>query len=209
EDAGDTPNTQVVLHDYPGAPILFETRGLPKSKAAQKNWGHSMDQFRGSQIGVIVQCEKGYVLIPTYERAIAFDKDGNEVKKWHGAKNHFQNFLDAVRAGDPSILTAPILEGHISSALCHTGNISHQLGEKLPADAIANQVRGDDLVANSVDRMMYHLRMNEVDVDQPVVVLGPMLVMDPETERFTNNEAADGMLQRKDRSPFLVPEIAG
>ncbi|MBN1853363.1 MAG: Gfo/Idh/MocA family oxidoreductase, partial [Pirellulales bacterium] len=39
EDAGDTPNTQVVLHDYPGAPILFETRGLPKSKAAQKNWG--------------------------------------------------------------------------------------------------------------------------------------------------------------------------
>ena len=36
EDAGNTANTQVVLHDYPERPLIFETRGLPKSKAL--NW---------------------------------------------------------------------------------------------------------------------------------------------------------------------------
>ena len=35
EDAGNPPNTQVILHDYPESPILFETRGLPKSKHDQ------------------------------------------------------------------------------------------------------------------------------------------------------------------------------
>ena len=37
DDAGNTANTQVVLHDYADAPLIFETRGLPKSKAAQKD----------------------------------------------------------------------------------------------------------------------------------------------------------------------------
>ena len=44
EDAGDTPNTQTVIHDYPGAPLIFETRGLPKAKEFQSNnWGGNMD----------------------------------------------------------------------------------------------------------------------------------------------------------------------
>ena len=29
-DDGDTPNTQVVIHDYATAPLIFEVRGLPK-----------------------------------------------------------------------------------------------------------------------------------------------------------------------------------
>lgn len=209
EDAGNTPNTQVVLHDYPGAPIIFETRGLPKSKAAQKNWGRSMDSFRGSRIGAVIQCENGYVLIAGYSGAVAYDENSNVVKKWSGASCHYQNFIDAVRAGDPSLLNAPIVEGHISSGLCHTGNISHQLGEKMTADEIAKRVCGDDLVASSVDRMMYHLRMNEIDVDQPVVTLGPILAMDPQTERFTNNDAADKLLRRNGRKPFVIPALGG
>ena len=28
-DDGDTPNTQVVIHDYATAPLIFEVRGLP------------------------------------------------------------------------------------------------------------------------------------------------------------------------------------
>jgi predicted dehydrogenase len=32
DDDGNTPNTQVVIHDYPTAPLIFEVRGLP-SKA--------------------------------------------------------------------------------------------------------------------------------------------------------------------------------
>jgi hypothetical protein len=43
DDDGETPNTQLVWHDYDGAPLIFETRGLPKSKEAQKDWGKNME----------------------------------------------------------------------------------------------------------------------------------------------------------------------
>jgi hypothetical protein len=56
--------------------------------------------------------------------------------------------------------------------------------------------------------MMYHLKANGVDVDKPVVTEGVTLKMDPATERFTNNEAANELLRREDRKPFVVPEIA-
>ncbi len=213
DDAGNTPNTQVVLHDYPETPILFETRGLPKSKAGQKDWSHSMDKYRGAQIGVLVQCKDGYVLVPNYVSAIAYDHNGNEIRRWSAPKGpsvlklHFQNFISAVRSGDASQLNCPIVEGHISSGLCHTGNISHQLGAKSSAGEIAERVQGNDLLASSVDRMMYHLRMNEVDVDQPVVTLGESLKMDPVAERFPSNEAADQMLQRHNRKPYIIPTV--
>ncbi len=47
DDDGETPNTQVVYHDYDAAPLIFETRGLPKSKESQeKDWGKSMESAR-------------------------------------------------------------------------------------------------------------------------------------------------------------------
>ncbi len=212
EDAGDTPNSQVVLHDYPDAPIIFETRGLPRSKAGQKDWVHSMERFRGSGIGLIVQCENGYVMTPSNGNANAYDDRGNLIQAWtskaNGQQKHFDNFIEGVRTGSSDGLHAPILDGHLSSGLCHTGNISHLMGKKRTAAEIAKSVEGNDLFASSVDRMMYHLRLNEVDVDQPVVVLGESLEMDVNTERFTNNAEADQRLRRTGRKPFEVPDLA-
>ena len=134
DDAGDTPNTQISYFDYPTAPLIFETRGLPRDKAGQKRWGSSMDTYRGSGIGVIVQCEKGYVFVPSYHNAIAYDNSGEEIKSWqdNGDTKHFSNWLDAVRAGDSDMLNGSIYDGHVSSSLCQMGGISHQLGEELP-----------------------------------------------------------------------------
>ncbi len=216
DDAGNTANTQVVLHDYAEAPLLFETRGLPKSKAAQQNWDGSMDSYRGSQVGVVVQCEHGHVLSTSdYERVQAFVPDGHQIESWHGGGNHFTNFLDAVRSRKPTDLNAPVLDGHLSSALCHTGGISHQLGEVRTASEIlesAGDVAGvsdpGHRLRDSLERMFAHLRANEVDVDQPIVTAGAMLEMDPASERFTNNESANALLHREDRWPFAVPAIS-
>src|SRR4051812_4294733 len=96
EDAGNSANTQVVLHDYPEAPIIFETRGLPSSKEARKDfgtWAKSMDKFRGSQVGVVVQCEHGYVLsTSSYSLTQAFGPDGEKIQEWHGGaeQRHFE-----------------------------------------------------------------------------------------------------------------------
>jgi hypothetical protein len=47
---------------------------------------------------------------------------------------HFQNFVDAVRAGDPKILNCDVLEGHYTSTLPHLGNISYRVGRALVFD---------------------------------------------------------------------------
>ena len=146
EDAGDTPNTQTVIHDYPGAPLIFETRGLPRAKAFQKpdKWnGRFMDEYRGSRIGVIVQYENGYIVIPSYTDAIAYSSENEKLKEWHGGSSHYQNFIDAVKANDSKMLNGPIIEGHLSSALCHTGGVSHQMGANVAVDEIESELAGE------------------------------------------------------------------
>jgi predicted dehydrogenase len=208
EDAGNSANTQVVLHDYPEAPLIFETRGLPRSKAEQQG-DYEMDDYRGSRIGVVVECEKGYVVATdSYGEVKAFDNDGQQIERWRGGGSHFDNFLDAVRSRKRSDLNADVLEGHLSSALCHTGGISHQLGEPQTASDILASVGKNEKLRDSVERMMKHLRENEVDVDDRVVTAGAWLEMDPKSEQFTNNSTANEMLHRADRKPFAVPEIA-
>ena len=133
-------------------PLIFETRGLPKSKDFQKDgWAENMDEYRGSGIGVIVQCENGHVLLTAnYGKVAAFDKDGNKIKEWNGGGNHFANFLDAVQANDAGKLNGPIIEGHLSSALCHTGGVSHQLGKNASLAEITSALETRKRVVQSV-----------------------------------------------------------
>lgn len=215
DDAGNTPNTQTVLLDYERAPLIFETRGLPRSKAAQANWGDSMDRFRGSGVGVIVQCEKGYVLVPSYTRAEAFDHAGQSIKAWqtdHDAlKAHQQNWLSAVAARDPSQLNAEIQEGHLSSSLCHLGGVSHALGKPAPAGEIADRIKGNELLSISFDRMASHLRANGVDIDggDHLLTFGEWLTVDPATERFVDNDDANALRGRQQRNGYEVPDLEG
>src|SRR5207302_1717156 len=80
---------------------------------------------------------------PNYRRATAFDKDGKEVKQWSGASSHFENFIEAMRSRKVSDLNADIQEGFISSALCHTGNVSYRLGQHALPDEIREKIKTD------------------------------------------------------------------
>jgi predicted dehydrogenase len=210
QDAGNTPNTQLAFYDYPTAPLIFDTRGLPKSKAAQNRWEASMDRYKNCQIGVVVECEDGYVVNSSsdYGLAQAFTPDGEQIERWTGEGDHFGNFLTAVESGRREDLAADVLEGHISAALCHTANVSQRMGEKRTASEITSAVAGNPLLEQFVRNMLDHLRANEIDIDHPVVTLGPSLDFDPAGERFTNSDAANRYVRREDRQPFVVPQIA-
>ena len=218
EDAGDTPNTQTVIHDYGGAPLIFETRGLPKSKEFQskveskspKYWDRNMDDYRGSKIGVIVQCENGYVVIPSYSSADAFDNEGQKIESWNGAGDHYANFLEAVFTNDQSKLNCPIVEGHISSALCHTGGMSHQLGEKVSLSDIESSIADEcDIFKDSFGRMKDHLIANGVDVEAgAALTFGADIKFDVKSEQVLDNEKANAMMSREYRAGFEVPSIA-
>jgi predicted dehydrogenase len=219
-DDGETPNTMFVVHGYQKAPLLFEVRGLPSAPAkvetlpdgTTKRGPEQMDKYRGpdgitgASVGVVVRYEGGYVSIPSYTQAEAFDQDGKSIQKWSGTKSHYQNFIDAVRSRKHTDLKADIEEGHLSSALCHTGNISILLGKKAAPGDLRDKVKADPEASASLESMLEHLKKNGVDVAVDQLTLGEPLKMDGKKEIFIGNPAADKLLTREYRAPFVVPE---
>jgi len=200
-DDGTTPNTLIVYHHYERAPLVYEVRGLPDKADSTK-----MDAYHGASIGIVTDCEGGSMVIPSYSNAIVRDKDGKEIKKFHGSSSHFANFISAVRSRKHTDLKADILEGHLSSALCHTANISYKLGQHHSPDEIRDAVKNNSELAEMLGRMEEHLAANSVDLQQSPATLGKLLTMDPATERFLDDPAANQQLTREYREPFVVPK---
>ena len=160
-DDGETPNTQVVIHDYATAPLIFEVRGLPakpdapaagtagmNSAEAAGAAASSMDKYRGVSIGNVIDCEGGSIVITGYFEATALDRAGKVIREFKGKDRLMANFIDVIRSRKTADLYGPIEEGHVSSALCHLGNVSYLVGAeksnaqladaiKLPAETLA------------------------------------------------------------------------
>ena len=215
-DDGETPNSLIIFHDYKKAPLIFEVRGLP-----EKADGKAMDKYRGASVGVIVQYERGHILCPDYNDAIAFDADGQQIKKFtkrpaatavdadetpSDGGNHYANFLSAVRSRKTADLHGKIIDGHISSALCHTGNIAYRLGKKSAPDAIKEKLKGSKDATDSFERLAAHLAANNVDISTDQLTFGEHLQFDPLTEKFVGHADANRLLTREYRAPFVVPE---
>jgi predicted dehydrogenase len=204
DDDGETPNTQVIVHDYATAPLIFEVRGLPTEAG-----GKVMDKYRGVSIGNVVDCEGGYVSTNTYFAATAFDRDGKVLKEFKGVDRHMQNFIDVIRSRKMADLYGPIEEGHVSSALCHVGNISHLLGRFAPPEETRGKIKGNAPMAEAYGRMGEHLAAYGVDLTKTPVTLGAPLALDVANERFTGEgaAAANALLTRTYRDPFVVPKL--
>ena len=113
-----------------------------------------------------------------------------------------------MRSRKRSDQTADIEQGHISSALCHLGNVSHRLGQLTAPDELQAAVKNDSAAQETLARMEEHLAANGMDIKQTRLTLGPTLMLDPKTERFTGGpllEFANDMLTRTYRPGFVVP----
>jgi predicted dehydrogenase len=202
EDAGETANTQAIIHEFGDKRIIFEVRGLKS------------DPLMGAGVGVIVYGTEGYVVFPNYyTSSVVLDKEGKEVTKFGGGDDqiHYENFVSAVKSRNPDELNASILEGHLSSALCHTGNISYQLGKSEQADNISafiGDIQRPDEVTETFDRMKSHLESHAVDLKATPLTFGPTLAMNPIEETFIGNDAANAKLTREYRAPYVVPTEA-
>lgn len=158
----------------------------------------------GQKIGNVAHAEKGYVA-----GAAAFDPDGKkltiDVPDDGRGGNHFRNFIDAAKANKPELLTADVLEGHLSSALGHLANVSYRLGE-------ARSMEKDDPFGAYEDgneafkRMREHLKANGVDPAKTKLQVGRPLTFDPKTEKCVGDEEANKLLTREYRKPFTIPE---
>ncbi len=121
------------------------------------------------------------------------------------ATGNFENFIAAVRSRKHTDLHADIEEGHLSAALCHTANISYLLGRKMLPDKLKQEVRGNADLAEALGRLEQHLAANQVDLLKTPATWGAVLKVDAKQERFVGNSAANRLLTRNYRKPFVVP----
>ena len=169
-----------------------------------------MDNYRGVDIGNVIDCEGGSLITTQYFSAKAVDKSGKTVKEFKGDDRHMQNFIDVIRSRKTDELYGPIDEGNTSSALCHLGNISHQIGAKAGPDKIAARIKSDAKLSEAYGRMVEHLHNNNVDLEKTPLTLGVPLIVDAKNERFLGADAAraNKLLSAQYRAPFTVPSIA-
>jgi predicted dehydrogenase len=192
-DDGETANTQICVFDYGDAELIFEVRGLPTPA------------YRGASVGNVFHCADGYLVCPAYTTAIAYNHNGEVLRRFEGPTDHFANFIAAVRSRRQADLNADILEGHLSSALCHLANISYRLGRVLPFDRRASAFGDDREAAETLARTDAHLRENRVALDETSYRVGRRLTVDQRTERFVGDEEANRYLTREYRRGFEVP----
>jgi predicted dehydrogenase len=147
----ETPDTHTSLFEYADGTVLeFATRGKDTNDEGTQKIGNL---FYGTE---------GWLWI---------DGDGAKWQSYHGANDetgegmdltaetsgagsdpnvltsieysHYQNFVDALRAGDPKILTCDILEGHLSSTLPHLANIAYLTKRSLEFDGKSERFKDD------------------------------------------------------------------
>lgn len=180
-DAGDTPNTEVTVHNYGDKSLIFEVRGL------------ETPALKGAKVGVIFEGTEGYVVLTSYTSGAAFDKDGKKIVSFNGGGDHHGNWLKAVRSRKHTDLNADILEGHLSSALCHLGNISVRMGEPMEAGNLESHLAklpACDAARETLERVRKHLEENHLSSDTKLS-FGPHLVIDPAKEVFVGTRASE------------------
>lgn len=194
-DQGETPNTVVSTFDYGDQTLVFEVRGL------------STPVYQNVSIGNIIYGSEGYVVFSSdYGTVLAFDKAGNQVQQFKGGGDHWGNFIKGVMSRNAGDLNAPIVEGHLSSALCHLGNISLRLGEPAsPAANITGLLATNKHGQEAVTRYREHLTANAVDITKAMGRSGRTINIDAKREGIIGDPEASLMLTRPYRAGFAVP----
>ena len=185
DDAGETPNVHFVYFDTGSIPVVIGLTNLTSAPGLKNSPAHP-----GPGSGYVAYCEGGR-LEGQRGHAVAFDKDGKEIKKFSGDSGdgaHQQNFIDAVRSRDASLLNAEIEVGHHSTGWCNLANIAFRAGGRFSYDQ-AREV-GVEQWQTLLDEMDAHVRAYDMKLTNDQIRLSPMLDLDVEQERFVGEMAA-------------------
>ena len=152
DDDMEFPDTQQVTFEYPGGGRPGERKLLIYE---QRLW--STNYPRNCDSGAEFYGSKGQMFLSRRGK-IEVSADGNkrvEISVTPGGQDdvaHVRNFCAAIRG--EAKLNADALTGHLSTSLCHLGNIATRLGRSLAVDPQSEQIVGDDQ-ANALVRRQY------------------------------------------------------
>jgi len=142
-DDQQTPDTMNMTFDYGHKAIQWEMR----------IWHHY--GLEGIDNGVGVYGTEGFLHIGRWNRQWGyrvFDKAGKLVTEVQDAEPdfHMRNFIDCVQSRQRP--NCDIETGHVSSALCHLGNIVHRTGRNVAFHAASESIPGDAEAAAMLKR---------------------------------------------------------
>jgi len=167
DDDQNTPNTLMALYEFPNKEggddkkkiLQFEVRHWICNNEGDLSPGfNEVDEQGGymrsnvNVIGNLFYGSEGYMRKTVNEWQTFLGKNREPGDRGEGLGNHYQNYLDAIRAGDPELLTSPVEEGFYSCALIHLANISYRLGRTINFDPETQQILGDDEAAAMMTR---------------------------------------------------------
>lgn len=201
-DNGQTPNMEFALMEHQGLKVVIEIRNLPYS-TERRGAGVYLDRREGN----IIVCEDAVVKMARGGGA-AFSHDGQKIKtyKGTGGAGHAQNFIDAVRSGNPDDLNAPIETGVLPALISHQANISYRLGAKASVEQIRQRMKDHEDALHTIESIVGQIQANKGDLDK--LMLGPVLQFDNARLQFTgvNAAAANAYLRYEMRKEFAVPD---
>jgi len=149
----ETPNTQMSVMQYADGKIMqLEVRGL----------------YTTTEVGMTFYGSEGWMKLGDGKWESFFGRknepgpsmsDGEARNKYDvlnvkgtGEEPHFQNFIEAVRARNKEILTAEILEGHLSASMCHLCNIAYRTGRAVVFDSERERFVDDEEADSHLSR---------------------------------------------------------
>lgn len=137
DDDRETPEVLSSTFKYPEQNkfIEFEVRPWMTNREA------------GVGVGNIFYGTEGHMTVTGYNSFATFLGHGNEPgpkgNSGEPLRQHFANFIKAVRARDTKLQNGPVETAHLSSSLAHLGNISYRLGRQLKFDPQAETFVND------------------------------------------------------------------
>lgn len=199
KDQGETPNTMFAIAEYPGQQyVFFNVRNV---------------NYKGYQTQVKNEYyfdDGGKIIDGKYFRKGS--TEGEKVNVPAGKVTpggNFRSFIAACKAGKPEMANGNVVEAHLGCVVGHLMNNSYRLGSKVPFNARAGRF-GDNKDAAEHFLKLHEIMRGGVGVpeDQEQYVVGPWLTFDPESEKFTgeNAEAANKLVRDPRRPGFELPD---
>lgn len=152
DDDQQFPDTQQVTFEYPGDGSVGGRRlFIYEQRLWSRNYPHNTDsgaEFYGTK-GQMYLSRRGKIqVIDEQNKPVPLDVPSQA----QDDAAHVANFIAAIREGTP--LNADARTGHMSTSLCHLGNIATRLGRALDFDGELEQIVNDD-EANGLVRREY------------------------------------------------------
>ncbi len=201
EDAGNTPNVQWAWFETGTTPVMIAISNLPDSPdGTEPAGGH------GPPCGYVVYCEGGEY---HGQRAagVAFDQSGAKVREFSGNGGelvHQQNFIDAVRARDASLLNSELESGNHSTGWCNLANIAMRQAREDVDSLAAIEIPQWTAMVGDLEQ---HVGRYGLSLNGNGFRSSEILKIDADSGRFTSDNAAalNHFLKREYRKGWEIP----